>query len=129
TVLISGAVTGNAIWFIYSSSSTQASNWFIIDGSNQSGGTSRDMTIQNTSTGGAPAIYFYYNADNNVLKNCIIKNNTPYSYCVYLYGYYGDDNNTVQNNQIGDVNNSYLCTYGVYIYCGGYPSYYNTNNV
>lgn len=96
-------------------------DWVIIDGSN-SGGTSRNLTIENTSTsattgavwiasGGAGA-----GATNNTLKNCIIKtgSNTVATYGVTISGSTlastgaDNNNNTIQNNWIQKA------TYGIY---------------
>ena len=46
----------------------------IIDGSNTVGGTSRDLTIENTSTATtASTVHFILDASNNTVANCIIK--------------------------------------------------------
>ncbi len=50
----------------------------IIDGSNTAGGTSRDLTIQNLSTAGSETVIWIASnsadgANNNIIKNCIIR--------------------------------------------------------
>jgi hypothetical protein len=101
--------------------------YYIIDGSNSSNGTTRDMTIRQMETNYNPAVLLEGDADFNVIKNCNIQGNAMYSSPSsiiydsfngrYIYGTgvvtfaygstsSGNDSNTVQNNQIGDPTGS-----------------------
>ena len=98
---------------------------FIIDGSNTAGGTSRDLTIQYTSTSRPGAIInirslgINQGARNNVVKNCILSGPTGIAADVYGIASggtgspvsQGDDNDslTIQNNLIKNVR------YGIYV--------------
>jgi hypothetical protein len=87
---------------------------YIIDGSNTTNGTSRDLTIQNLSTASGTAVVWNRSlglglgANNNTIKNCIIKNGSTSvsNYGVLVGGSTipsnGDDNDniTIQNDSI-----------------------------
>ncbi|HPI85215.1 MAG TPA: hypothetical protein PLR01_02495 [Bacteroidales bacterium] len=94
----------------------------IIDGSN-SGGTSRDMTLNNTVASGTTAVVWIgslgagMGASNNVVKNCVIANgyNGSTSYGIFIgaasgIGTTGPDNHnvTIMNNAISKA------YYGIY---------------
>lgn len=109
---VSSVITGST------SSSVIALNgcdYVIIDGSNQTGGSSKDLTIENTYTGGTFnfAVGLYHNgtkgATNTTVKNCILRG-TPTvtnSYGLFLNaaggGYHNTSiiNNTIKNAKIG----------------------------
>ena len=102
--LISGSVANNAVISLSNAS------YVTIDGSNASDGSSRDLTIQNTSTsnpgvvllassGTTPFIY-------NVVKNCLIisgSTTSTSSYGIRLNNYF--NNILVTNN---DIRRAYL---------------------
>lgn len=110
--------------------------YYIIDGSNTVGGTSRNMTLLQTEVNYNPAIFFKNNADLNVVKNCILQSvgssaSTTYGYGTVYFGRSnttsGNDSNTVRNCQIGDlagVNRGYV---GVGMY-GQSTTYRNIGN-
>src|SRR4030065_2101331 len=47
--------------------------YYIIDGSNTAGGNTRDLTITTAATGTLPAVHFFSNGSNNIVKNCILE--------------------------------------------------------
>jgi trimeric autotransporter adhesin len=72
-----------------------------IDGSNTVGGTTKNLTVSNTSLNG-PTVIFQNGASANTVKNCIIKGVTT-NFGVVTFGNTtgaGNNNNTVQNNDI-----------------------------
>lgn len=111
--------------------------YYVIDGSNVAGGTSRNMTILQTEPNYNPAIFFKNNADLNVVKNCILQSvgtsaSTTYGYGTVYFGRTnttsGNDSNAVRNCQIGDlagVNRGYV---GVGMY-GQSTTYRNIGNM
>ena len=95
------------------------SDYLVIDGSNQTAGTTRDLTILNNYTAG---IYNYgislghngsRGATNTVIKNCIIEGNPLYTNCFGIYmnpeggGYHGT---IIQNNCLKNVNTAIVCS-------------------
>lgn len=90
-------------------------DYVTIDGSN-SGGTTRDMTIVNNSTGTSSAVVWIANASNtdgashNIVKNCNINGNSPTTTLIALVSSSGtavgavaetaNSHNTYQNNAI-----------------------------
>lgn len=100
-------------------------DYIIIDGSNTVDGTTKDLTIENTSTtGSVSAIWFASKgvgagAAYNTIKNCNVKtglNSLTTSFAVYLGGATigtagsDNDNNTIQNNYI------YKAYYGIDVF-------------
>jgi hypothetical protein len=122
TVTISGTTNdGTAVFTI------DGGDYYIIDGSNSAGGTSRNMTIIETSTTYGAAIWMRNDADYNVVKNAILQSaNGTGGVNVALGGVTvfigqstaasGNDSNLVSNNQIGDLNGTYRAFRAVYIY-------------
>jgi len=124
TVLISGNSGGTSTSIF----KFNRCDYVIIDGSN-SGGSSRDLTIENTSTNTSTAAIWLSSggpgsgATNNVIKNCILKcgadqsTGTNLTFGIISSGATigsatdGDDNdnNTFQNNEIVKVR------YGIYL--------------
>ncbi|MGB9697307.1 MAG: T9SS type A sorting domain-containing protein [Ignavibacteria bacterium] len=100
---VSGSVNNGAILKIYNT------DYIIIDGSN-SGGTSRDLTISNTSSTSPNVIWVGSSGttpiSNITVKNCILNNGANTSSAVVISdggtvgnpGYF--NNITIQNNQI-----------------------------
>jgi len=84
----------------------QTTNYVTIDGSNTDGGTTRDLTIQNTSTSSPNVIRIVSNgatAINNVtVKNCNLLNGSDGSTAFFVYDLAGSaglfTNITIQNN-------------------------------
>jgi hypothetical protein len=96
--------------------------YFIIDGSNTAGGTSRDMSIIQTEVNYNSAIIFKNDADNNVVKNVKAQASGTSAYVGYGYGVIfigqgtGNDNNLIQNCQLGDPNGTNRSYTGVTVY-------------
>ncbi|MEI6766548.1 MAG: right-handed parallel beta-helix repeat-containing protein [Bacteroidota bacterium] len=93
-------------------------NYLTIDGSNTVGGTSRDLTISNTTTTSPGAgIRIINDASNDFVKNTLIKASGSTSYGVYFStaGVSGNSNNTVYNCAITSSSTTYT-GYGVYMY-------------
>ncbi|MBK8553414.1 MAG: hypothetical protein IPL53_21060 [Ignavibacteria bacterium] len=92
---------------IRGSSSTATFNidngdYFILDGSNVDGGTTKNLTVENTNANGS-TIRFINDALNNSVKNCVIKGNSITSGVIFFStttGSYGNDSNTILNNDI-----------------------------
>ena len=86
-------------------------DYIIFDGSN-SGGTDRSLTIENTSTAtNSYVLGIFHNgvkgAQNNTIKNCVIKAGTisSTSWCIILNFSGGDyDNTVIQNNELLKAN-------------------------
>jgi hypothetical protein len=132
TVTISASLSSASIFRIY------GGHHFIIDGSNGSNGTSRNMTIVNTSTSYGTAIMMEYNADNNIVRNCVLQSNSAYySYtsggATVLIGRSasttngGNDSNIVQNNKIGHDDGTYRAGVAVHLRSSS-SSYPNRGN-
>jgi hypothetical protein len=79
---ISGAAASTAILKIFST------NYVTIDGSNAPDGTTRDLTLQNTSTTGPLVVWFGSSGTtpitNDALKNCIVRNGVNTSSAVVI---------------------------------------------
>jgi len=116
---ISGSSSANSIIKVFNS------NYIIIDGSNTIGGTTRNLTLTNT-TATAPSVVWFGSSGttpvtNLTLKNCILNNGTQLSSAVFVSdgttsgspGYFS--NITIQNNSI---NKAYI---GVYANGGTSP--------
>ncbi|MBC8144324.1 MAG: hypothetical protein H7X80_01995 [bacterium] len=121
TVVISGTTdnTGRGIFMI------SGGDYYIIDGSNSNGGTTRDMTIRQTNTVYDAAIWIQNDADYNVVKNSIIQADNGLSGLVLTLGGMtifvgqgsgGNDSNLIQNNMVGDVNGTYRGNRAIYSY-------------
>jgi len=79
-------------------------DYFILDGSNTNNGSSKDLTVANSSTFGS-TIRFINDARNNTVRNCILKgSSTSGTNGVVFFstttGPSGNDSNLVQNNDI-----------------------------
>ncbi len=77
-----------------------------IDGSAGGSGTSKDLTITNTTAGGsANTIEFINDASSNIVRNCVIKGSSLASAGGIIYfgtttGTTGNDGNRIENNNI-----------------------------
>lgn len=106
---IQGAVGGNGLIYLRGASNV------TIDGSNTAGGTSRDLTIRNTTgTGGSCVVRFgsasaIAGCDNNTVKNCNISMSGPTigiaissgsGVTLFQLGEAPHSNNTIQNNVV-----------------------------
>ena len=109
---ITASISGSSTSSIFK---LNAAKYVFIDGSNSIGGTTKDLTIENTNTSAATAaIWLASNgvgagATNNTIKNCNIKtgtNATATTYGIFsggsTIGTAGSDNDymTIQNNYI-----------------------------
>jgi hypothetical protein len=106
-------------------------NYFIIDGRPGSAGTSKFITIENTSSSGY-AINYQNEASNNTLRYLTIKGqNTSTTSGTIVFstttGANGNDNNTVEYNDICAVNAS-TATPTNAIYAAGNATTSNSNN-
>ena len=105
-----------------SSTQTTASIWlrdggyYVIDGSNSVGGTSRDLTIR--SLGTSPAVHFYSNGSNNVVKNCIIEsqNTSIGSGSLIFAAGAGSNNNLIENCLFQPIQSAPVYGTGVYLF-------------
>lgn len=147
TVVISGTSNQGTGIFTFNGGKN-----FIIDGSNATSGTTRDMTIRQLEAYYDPAILMLNDADKNVVKNCILQANSQYA-SPSLYNYDGNtgtyiygsgvvmigqtntssanDSNTIQNNTIGDPAGTNSCNIAVCINgynVNGNTSYNNNGN-
>ncbi|MEO8664668.1 MAG: hypothetical protein ABI462_04150 [Ignavibacteria bacterium] len=73
-------------------------DYFIIDGSNINGGTSKDLTINNFGYGNG--INFFNDATNNIIKNCKLISSITTVNLSTTNGTTGNDNNIILNNDI-----------------------------
>ncbi|NNT72878.1 hypothetical protein HKT18_11680 [Flavobacterium sp. IMCC34852] len=94
-------ITGNNATALFN---LNGAKYVTIDGSNTVNGTTKDLTISNTNTGGA-VIYLNTDATNNTIKNTILNGvSTSTSNGVIWIGALavttGNDNNTIHNNDI-----------------------------
>lgn len=105
-----------------SSTQTTASIWlhdggfYVIDGSNTVGGTSRDLSIRGLGTG--PAVHFYSNGSNNIIKNCIIEsqNTSTGSGSLILAAGDGSNNNLIENCLFQPIQSAPVYAIGVYLF-------------
>ncbi len=120
---ISASISGSAAVFI------NATNYITFDGSNTDGGSSRDLTIQNTSGSGVFSLFIGSNGTtpitNITVKNCNIYNNNPGTAAsgnaaVFVSDNSGNPSNpgyfadlTFDNNAIGNASFGILCNGGV----------------
>jgi len=125
---VSPTITGSSSDAIFK---FEGGQYFVIDGSNLPGGTTRDMTIENTSTStNSTSIWFSstgvgQGSTNNVIRNCNVKagtNTVTSTFGIFIGGETisitgtGADNNNIliENNQISRTYNG--------IYARGVPS-------
>jgi hypothetical protein len=114
-----------------STTQTTASIWlhdggyYIIDGSNTNGGNSRDLTIRTQGTG--PAIHFFNDGSNNVVKNCIIEsqNTSTGSGSLILAAGSGSNNNLIDNCLFQPIQSAPVYAIGVYLF----STFTGVNNV
>jgi len=104
TATVSGASASNAIFKVFNT------NYITIDGSNSEGGTTRDLTLENTSATTPEVVWFGSSGTtpitNGTLKNCIVRNGVNTSSAVVISdgtiagnpGYFS--NIEVRNNKI-----------------------------
>lgn len=114
TVLISGSVSYGAIFHI------DGGDNYVIDGSNSDGGTTRDLTIINTSTDYASAVVIDNDADYNVVRYSVLQS-ASYSYspsygAIVTFGGGGNDYNSIASCIIGDPVGLTRANCGVYSY-------------
>lgn len=98
SVSVTGTISNNAILVL------DGADYLVIDGSAQ-GDTSKNLLIENTITSGTSSntINLINGATNNVIKNCIVKNNAQNT-----AGPRGILFGTAANNPEGNSNNSIL---------------------
>lgn len=92
--------------------------YYIIDGSNTVGGTSRDLTISVGGTATSPAVHFYSDGSNNVVKNCIIEsqNTSTGSGSLILAAGDGSSNNVIDNCLFRPIDGASAYGIGVYMF-------------
>jgi hypothetical protein len=109
---VTSVITGGTAQWVFG---LNGCDYVTFDGSNTVGGTTRNLTIANTYTGGSfnLVIALFHNgvkgATNNTVKNCIIKGmpTTTSSYGLFLNagggGFHNTSliNNKIQNSKIG----------------------------
>jgi hypothetical protein len=82
TSSVSGASAGGALFKVF------ATNYITIDGSNSDGGTTRDLTLQNTSTTSPVVVWFGSSGTtpitNGTLKNCVVRNGVNTSSAIVI---------------------------------------------
>jgi hypothetical protein len=82
TATVSGASASSAIFKIINTS------YITIDGSNSAGGTTRDLTLQNTSATSPMVVWFGSSGTtpitNGTLKNCVVQNGANTSSAVVI---------------------------------------------
>jgi hypothetical protein len=133
TVTIAGTTNAGTAVFLL-----EGAKYYIFDGSNTAGGTTKDMTIRQTQTTFNPAFWLRNDADNNVIKNCIVQGDADSStktssangigiiFIGTTTAASGNDNNLVQNCTIGDTTGTFRSNIGVGVYgTSGKP---NTDN-
>ncbi|MDB5034104.1 MAG: hypothetical protein JWQ98_1345, partial [Chlorobi bacterium] len=100
---------------------------FIFDGSNANGGTTKNMTVINRSTG-APTVRFINGGSSNLLKNMILEGSATSSTIgiVNIAGGAANSNNTILNNTIGDPTGTIRSVAAVYM--TGLSTAMNTSN-
>lgn len=110
TATVSGASASSVILKVFNT------NYVTVDGSNTNGGTTRDLTLENTSTTSPSVVWFGSNGTtpitNGTLKNCIVRNGINTSTPVVISdgaalgsaGYFSNmtiENNSIQKGYIG----------------------------
>ncbi|MBS4035762.1 MAG: right-handed parallel beta-helix repeat-containing protein, partial [Ignavibacterium sp.] len=90
--------------------------YYIIDGSNTVGGSTRDLTI--TALGTSPAVHFFSSGDNNVVKNCILEsqNSSTGSGTLILAAGTGSSNNLIDNCLFRPIESATRYGIGVYLF-------------
>jgi uncharacterized protein GlcG (DUF336 family) len=127
SVLVKPAASASPVITADSAIKLQGAMNVTIDGSNSSGGTTKDLTINNTSVNG-PTIWLENGASSNTIKNCVIKgvaNNNGVVYMGTSTAAAGNSNNVIQNNDITKGSVSPL----IGIYTAGISGKPNTGNV
>ncbi len=106
----SASQTTASIWL-------QSGQYYIIDGSNTVGGTTRDLTIRALGTN-IPAVHFYSSGNNNVVKNCIIEsqNTSTGSGSLILAAGTGSNNNVIDNCLFQPIESAPVYAIGVYLF-------------
>lgn len=122
TVTISGATNDGTATFLF-----DGGDYYIVDGSNSNGGTTRDMLIRQTSTTYSAAVWMRNDADYNVVKNTTLQSANGTGGVDLARGGVtvfvglsnagsGNDSNLIQNNMVGDPNGTYRSFRAIYIY-------------
>jgi hypothetical protein len=120
TVTMTGNTAGSMILF-------DQGDYFTLDGSNATGGTTRNWTIENQ--GSSPAVKMVNGATYNTVKNLSMRaNNAANSYSSLGGGvvaiemlsltYVGNSYNVIQNNLIGDTTGTIRSGIGVHLFGG-----------
>ncbi|MBS1911124.1 MAG: hypothetical protein JST22_03985, partial [Bacteroidetes bacterium] len=123
TVTISGTTNvGSATFYL------NGAKYFVFDGSNTVGGTTKDMTIRQTEPTYNPTFWLLNDADLNVIRNCNLqgsagtatKTSSSNGIGIVFIGLTsaasGNDSNLVQNCTIGDPAGTYRNNIGVGVY-------------
>jgi hypothetical protein len=95
---VSPSVTTDTSVFILN-----GATYISIDGSNTSGGVTRNLTLSNTRTSGGSTVVFINGASNNTLRNTIVKGVSTSFGVVQMStssAATGNNNNLIQNNEI-----------------------------
>lgn len=119
TITLVGTATAGATQ--YSGFTLNGTSNVIIDGSNTTSGTTKDLTLKmNDATNGRNIIQLYGNCDNVTIKNVNISYQAPMSTSASTRGVYLNgqstgacDNFTLQNCSIGDLTNTPYYAAGV----------------
>ncbi|OGU67095.1 MAG: hypothetical protein A2W30_03840 [Ignavibacteria bacterium RBG_16_36_9] len=92
--------------------------YYIIDGSNTSGGTTRDLTISVGATGTLPAVHFFSNGSNNIVENCILEspNTSTGSGTLILAAGTASSNNLINNCLFRRITSAPVYAIGVYMF-------------
>jgi hypothetical protein len=90
--------------------------YYIIDGSNTVGGTTRDLSIIAPAV--VPAVHFFSNGSNNVVKNCIIQSQqtSTASGSLILAAGTASNNNLIDNCWFRPVPSAAVYAIGVYLF-------------
>ena len=119
--LISGTPTATGMFNI------NGGDYWVFDGSNTTGGATRDMTLRNGATS-YPVIRMENGATYNVVKNCKLESSNTTVGAIYLVsttGTNGNSYNTFTNNKFSNNAGSGLYTA---IYSAGSSTARNSNN-
>ena len=117
TATITGNIAGTGILFLYGASNV------TIDGSNTIGGTTRNLTITNSSATGDYVIRFgspsaVAGASNDTIKNCVITQSASTvgiaitsgsGTTIYAEGEAANSGNTIQNDSIASAQTGFYC--------------------
>ncbi len=90
--------------------------YYIIDGSNTVGGTTRDLSIIAPAV--VPAVHFFSNGSNNVVKNCIIQSQqtSTGSGSLILAAGTASNNNLIDNCLFQPVPSAAVYAIGIYMF-------------